>query len=73
MMRHTGQSVSLAIGSILIGLYLFGGVGSSGTFVPSQYIAAMNLTFVLGAVLAGIAAYFAFRGREPAGATHELA
>lgn len=73
MMRHTGQSVSLAIGSILIGLYLFGGVGSSGTFLPSQYIAAMNLTFILGAILAGIAAFFAFRGREPAGASHELA
>jgi MFS family permease len=72
MMRHTGQSVSLAIGSILIGLYLFG-VEFHGTFTPAQYIAAINLNFIVGAVFAGIAAFFAYRGRESRGATREAA
>jgi MFS family permease len=75
MMRHTGQSVSLAIGSIFIGLYLFGAKLSAngGTFTPAQYIAAISLSFILGAILAAVAAFFAFRGREPAGATHQIA
>ena len=75
MMRHTGQSVSLAIGSILIGLYLFGQHLSTngGTFTPGQYLAAISLSFILGAVLAAIAAFFAFRGREPSEAPRETA
>jgi MFS family permease len=74
MMRHTGQSVSLAIGTILIGLYLFGASpAGGGTFTPAQYIAAINLNFILGAILASIGAFLAFRGREPSGATREVA
>jgi MFS family permease len=75
MMRHAGQSVSLAIGSIFVGLYLFGAKLSSngGTFTPGQYIAAVSLSFILGAILAAIAAFFAYRGREPVGARHEIA
>jgi MFS family permease len=65
MMRSTGQSVSLAIGSALIGLYLFG-KSFSGTFTPGQYISAISLDFLVGAVLAAVAVFFAFRGREPA-------
>jgi MFS family permease len=72
MMRHTGQSVSLAIGSILIGYYLFGLAGN-GVFTPDSYIRAISLNFIVGAILAGIAAFFAYRGRESGGATREVA
>lgn len=71
MMRHTGQAVSLAIGSIFIGLVLFGRQGN-GTFTPGQYITAIDLNFLLGALLAGLAAYFAYRGRERPGTSREL-
>jgi len=64
MMRHAGQSVSLAVGTAFIGIILFG-VHGSGTFTPSQYISAIDLNFVFGALLAGIALVFAFKGREP--------
>jgi MFS family permease len=64
MMRSTGQSVSLAIGSILIGLYLFG-EHLNGAFTPGQYISAISLYFLVGAGLAAVAVFFAFRGREP--------
>ncbi|MDG7005950.1 MAG: MFS transporter [Nitrososphaerota archaeon] len=63
MMRSTGQSVSLAIGSALIGLYLFG-KHLSGAFRPDQFMAAIDLYFVVGAALAAVAIFFAFRGRE---------
>jgi len=74
MMRHTGQSLSLAIGSIFIGLVLFGQNvnANGGTFRPEQYIAAIDLNFLLGAILAALAAYFAFRGRQPAGSVREV-
>jgi MFS family permease len=72
MMRHTGQSISLAIGSILISLFLFGSAGN-GVFTPDSYIHAISLNFIVGAVFAGIAAFFAYKGREPAGATREVA
>jgi MFS family permease len=66
MMRSTGQSISLAIGSILIGLYLFGAsTTQGGTITPAKYIAATNLFFLVGAGLAAIAVYFAWKGREP--------
>ena len=74
MMRHTGQSVSLAIGTILIALYLFGSTPlNGGTILPVQYVAAMDLNFIVGAILAAIAVYFAFRGREPSGQAREIA
>jgi len=72
MMRHTGQAVSLAIGSIIIGVFLFGLTGS-GTVLPSQYISALSLTFLVGAAMAAVAAGFAFRGRELLGPTREVA
>ena len=65
MMRSTGQSISLAIGSILIGLYLFGLDKTGGTITPGKYIGATDLFFLVGAGLAAIAVYFAWRGREP--------
>jgi len=71
MMRSTGQSVSLAIGSILLGLLLFG-QGTGGSFKPGTYIAAIHLYFIFGAALAAVAVFFAYRGREPMGASREL-
>jgi MFS family permease len=71
MMRSTGQSVSLAIASILLGLLLFGEKGS-GTITPAKYISAIHLYFLFGAALAAIGVFFAYRGREPTGASHEL-
>jgi len=74
MMRFTGQSLSLTIGTILLGLYLFGGASvNGGTFSAAKYISAIDLTFLVDAALAGIAIYFAFRGREPAGQKREPA
>jgi hypothetical protein len=74
MMRHTGQSVSLAIGTILIALFLFGSTPyQGGTIHPAQYIEAISLNFIVGAALAAVAAYFAFRGREPTGQVREIA
>jgi hypothetical protein len=74
MMRSTGQSVSLAIGSILLGLLLFGQnvARTGGTFTPDKYIAAIHLYFLFGAGLAAVAVFFAYRGREPTGAPREL-
>ena len=75
MMRSTGQSISLAIGSILLGLLLFGKnlAKTGGTFTPAAYISAVHLYFLFGAALAAIAVLFAYRGREPTGASRELA
>jgi len=72
MMRSTGQSVSLALGSILISLYLFGGTGN-GVFTPAKFIAASNLFFLAGAGLAAVAVFFAWRGRESTGIPREIA
>jgi MFS family permease len=70
MMRHTGQAISLAMGTILIGFFLYGhnlgAIGQGGTVHPGQYLDALSITFIVGAVLAGIGAVFAYRGREPA-------
>ncbi len=74
MMRSTGQSVSLAIGSILIGLLSLRALATNGgTFTPAKYIAAINLFFLVGAGLAAVAVFFAFRGREPTEAPREIA
>jgi MFS family permease len=71
MMRSTGQSVSLAIGSILISLYLFGGTGN-GVFTPAKFISAANLFFLVGAGLAAVAVVFAYLGRDTAEARREI-
>lgn len=72
MMRATGQSISLAIGTIFIGLYLFG-ASLQGNVSIAKYIEAVDLFFVVGALLVAVAAFFAFRGRESAEASRELA
>ena len=70
MMRHTGQAISLAMGTILIGFFLYGhnlsAIGQGGTVHPGQYLEALSITFIVGAILSGIGAVFAYRGREPA-------
>ncbi len=72
MMRSTGQSISLAIGTILIGIYLYG-EKLTGSVSIQKYISAVDLFFVVGALLAAVATYCAFRGRESAEASREMA
>jgi MFS family permease len=68
MMRHTGQAVSLAIGTALIAFFLYGhnlnSMGQGGTVHPGQYLEALSITFIVGAILSAIGGVFAYRGRE---------
>ncbi len=65
MMRFTGQSLSLALGTLVIGYFALGQCISQGcTFDPSQYAQALQLAFGVGAVMAAVATAFAFLGRE---------
>ena len=65
MMRFTGQSLSLALGTLVIGYFALGQCVSQGcTFDPNQYAQALQLAFGVGAVLAAAATAFAFLGRE---------
>ncbi len=65
MMRHTGQSLSLALGTALIGIYIFGSGSIIGqTFTPSQYIGALQLNFFAGAILMFLAVPIVFRGER---------
>lgn len=65
MMRFTGQSLSLALGTLVIGYFALGQCVSQGcTFDPSQYAQALQLTFGVGAGMAVVATAFAFIGRE---------
>ena len=64
MMRSTGQSVSLAIGSILIGLLSLREAlaTKAGPSRRRQYISAIHLYFLVGAGLAAVAVFFAYQG-----------
>ena len=65
MMRFTGQSLSLALGTLVIGYFALGQCISQGcTFDPSQYAQALQLAFGVGGVMAAAATAFAFLGRE---------
>ena len=65
MMRFTGQSLSLAIGTLVLGYLALGQCVSQGcTFDPSQYAYALQLAFGVGAVMAIISTAFALVGRE---------
>ncbi len=67
MMRFTGQSLSLAIGTLMIGYFALGSCVTQGcSFEPSQYAQALQLTFAIGVVTAAVAVAFAFIGRERA-------
>ena len=74
MMRSTGQSVSLAIGTHLLGLLLFGKNLSTagGPSRPRNTYPRFTCTSSSEAGLAAIAVFFAYRGREPAGARASL-
>ncbi|MDA4127092.1 MAG: MFS transporter [Thaumarchaeota archaeon] len=64
-MRHTGQSLSIAFGTLLIGSYALGQCLVTGcTFSPDQYVAALRLIFLLGSALAAAGVAFAWLGRE---------
>lgn len=68
MMRFTGQSLSLAIGTLIVGYFALGACISQGcTFDPSQYAQALQLTFGVGAVMGVVAILFAYIGREKKG------
>ena len=65
MMRHTGQSLSLAVSTALLGLYLFGQSPQlGGTFDPAKYIGALQVNFVLGAALASLGILVSLRNRK---------
>jgi len=65
MMRHTGQSLSLAIGTAFVGYYIFGqGTILGHTFQPQQYIGALQLNFLMGAFLAIIAVPLVLKGER---------
>ncbi|HZW84887.1 MAG TPA: hypothetical protein VFE91_03160, partial [Nitrososphaerales archaeon] len=65
MMRFTGQSLSLAIGTLIVGYFALGACISQGcTFNPSQYAQALQLTFGVGAAMGVVSVLFAFLGRE---------
>jgi MFS family permease len=65
MMRHTGQSLSLALSTALLGLYLFGQSPTlGGTFNPQQYVSALQINFVVGAALVLLGILVSLRRRK---------
>jgi MFS family permease len=65
MMRHTGQSLSLGLGTALIAVYIFRSGSIIGqTFSPAQYIGALQLNFFVGAVLMFLAVPIVLRGER---------
>ncbi len=65
MMRHAGQSMSLAISSILIGYSALGACLAQGcTFSPAEYLYVLHLNFIVGGVLGVVGVLFALVGRE---------
>lgn len=65
MMRHTGQSLSIALSTFLIGYYALGQCITMGcTFSPEEYVGALHLNFIFGAIFAIIGSIFAYLGRE---------
>ncbi|TLY14490.1 MAG: MFS transporter [Thaumarchaeota archaeon] len=65
MMRHTGQSLSLALSTALLGLYLFGQSPQlGGTFDPAKYISALQVNFVVGAAVASLGILVSLRSRK---------
>ncbi len=67
MMRFTGQSLSLAIGTLIVGYFALGSCVSQGcAFEPSQYAQALQITFGIGAVMAVVSLAFAYLGKEKA-------
>ncbi len=65
MMRHTGQGLSLALSTALLGLYLFGQSPTlGGTFSPQQYISALQVNFIVGGFLALLGVLVSLRNRK---------
>src|SRR3989454_991715 len=65
MMLHTGQSLSLALSTALLGLYLFGQSPQlGGTFDPAKYISALQVNFVVGAAVASLGILVSLRSRK---------
>ncbi|MDG6940107.1 MAG: MFS transporter [Nitrososphaerota archaeon] len=66
MMRHSGQTVSLGIATVALDVALFGEQGQ-GAFRPAQYVASLDLTFLLGAALVLIPALALVKFRSRVG------
>jgi MFS family permease len=67
MMRFTGQSLSLGIGTLVVGYVALGACLIGGcTFTPGQYTGALQLMFLIDLVLAIAGLLFAYLGREVA-------
>ncbi len=67
MMRFTGQSLSLAIGTLLVGYVVLGSCLTQGcAFTPSQYTGALQATFEIGFGFGVLSVLAAFLGREAA-------
>src|SRR2546427_4509529 len=65
MMRHTGQGLSLALSTALLGLYLFGQSPTlGGTFSPQQYISALQVNFIVGGFLVLLGVLVSLRNRK---------
>ncbi len=65
MMRHTGQSLSLALSTFLLGLYLFGqSVNLGGNITPGQYVGALQVNFVIGGIFAAAGLIITFLSRK---------
>jgi MFS family permease len=65
MIRHTGQSLSLALGTALIGIYIFGsGSLLGGSFTAAQYVGALQINFFAGAILMFLAVPIVWRGER---------
>lgn len=64
MMRHSGQAISLALGTLFVGYYIFGSPVIGGTFSAEQYVGALHLNLMLGAILAFVAVPIVWRGER---------
>jgi Na+/melibiose symporter-like transporter len=65
MMRFTGQSLSIAIGSFIAGNLILGQCFGQGcTYTPGQGALALDLYFAVGFVIALAGVYVAYLGRE---------
>ena len=66
-MRHMGQSLSLAIGASVIGVFLSADIYNVGGSISAiQYVQGLSQSFLIGALIAIFGISFALiRGKDP--------
>ena len=66
-MRHMGQSLSLAIGASVIGIFLSTDIYNvGGSISATQYVQGLSQSFLIGALIAIVGISFALiRGKDP--------